>query len=165
MGLPEFLAEQGRRYPGFRLLMQAEATDLIYEGGRVAGVRATTPDGPLEIRATLSSAATAAIPLVREKAGSSPTTSARRWTCSGSGLSRKPDRQPADRRRVRLPGRIFVMLNRGDYWQCAYVIPKGSLEEVRRRGIEAFRAERRAHRAGCSPIASARSPTGSRCIC
>jgi 2-polyprenyl-6-methoxyphenol hydroxylase-like FAD-dependent oxidoreductase len=42
---------------------------------------------------------------------------------------------------VFLPGRIFVTLNRGDYWQCAYVIPKGSLEEVHRRGIEAFRAD------------------------
>jgi 2-polyprenyl-6-methoxyphenol hydroxylase-like FAD-dependent oxidoreductase len=39
-----------------------------------------------------------------------------------------------------LPGRIFVTLNRGDYWQCAYVIPKGSVEEVRRRGLEEFRA-------------------------
>ena len=42
---------------------------------------------------------------------------------------------------VFLPGRIFVMLNRGDYWQCAYVIPKGSIEEVHRRGLRAFRAD------------------------
>ena len=59
------------------------------------------------------------------------------------GLSRKPTDSMATGG-VFDNGRIFVMLNRGDYWQCAYVIPKGSMEEVRRRGIEAFRAEWRA---------------------
>jgi len=48
-----FLADQGRRYPGFRLLMQAEATDLVEAQGRVVGLRATTADGPIEIRAAL----------------------------------------------------------------------------------------------------------------
>ena len=47
----DFLAQQGKRYPSFHVRMRAEAVDLIEEGGRVTGVRANTPDGPLEVRA------------------------------------------------------------------------------------------------------------------
>ncbi len=64
-----FLAEQGRRYPGFHLLMQAEATDLISEGGRVVGLRAKTPDGELEIRADLVVGCDGRHSTVRERAG------------------------------------------------------------------------------------------------
>ena len=54
-------------------------------------------------------------------------------------LSRRPN-DAAATGGLFLPGRIFVMLNRGDYWQCAYVIPKGSIEEVHGKGLPAFRA-------------------------
>ena len=134
-----FLAEQGRRYKGFRLLMQTEANDLIEEGGRVAGVRAQTPDGPLEIRADLVVGCDGRDSDVREKAGLAVETLGAPMDVLWFRLSRKPaDSQQTGG--VFLPGRIFVTLNRGDYWQCAYVIPKGSLEEVRRRGLEAFRS-------------------------
>jgi 2-polyprenyl-6-methoxyphenol hydroxylase-like FAD-dependent oxidoreductase len=134
-----FLAGQGRRYPGFRLLMQAEAQDLIEEGGRVVGLRAQTPDGPLEIRAGLVVGCDGRDSDVREKAGLAVETLGAPMDVLWFRLSRKPaDSQQTGG--VFLPGRIFVTLNRGDYWQCAYVIPKGSQEEVRRRGLPAFRS-------------------------
>ncbi len=135
-----FLAEQGRRYKGFRLLMQTEANGLIEEGGRVAGVRAQTPGGPIEIRATLVVGCDGRDSDVRKKAGLAVETLGAPMDVLWFRLSSKPsDSQQTGG--VFLPGRIFVTLNRGDYWQCAYVIPKGSLEEVRRRGLEAFRSD------------------------
>ncbi len=80
----DFIAGQGRRYPGFQLRMRTEATDLIFEGDRVAGVRATAPEGPVEIRAPLTVACDGRHSLLRDKAGLWPTTSARRWMSSGS---------------------------------------------------------------------------------
>ena len=135
-----FIAEQGRRYPGFRLMMRAEATDLIFERDRVAGVRASTPDGAVEVRAALTVGCDGRHSLVREKAGFIADDFGAPMDVLWFRLSRKPDDSAATgglfgRRR------IFVMLNRGDYWQCAYVIPKGTLEGLRGRGIETFRAE------------------------
>ena len=65
----DFLAEAGRRYPGFHLVMQAEVTDLIEEGGRIAGVRGHTPEGPFEVRADLVVGADGRHSVVRERAG------------------------------------------------------------------------------------------------
>ena len=134
-----FLAEQGRRYPDFHLLMRAEATDLIADGGRVVGLRAKTPDGELEIRADLVVGCDGRHSTVRERAG-----------FDGRG-HRRADRRavvPAVAARRATPtetcghieaGQMMVMLNRGDYWQCAYVIPKGGIEAVKREGLPAFR--------------------------
>ncbi|MBM3528224.1 MAG: FAD-dependent oxidoreductase [Alphaproteobacteria bacterium] len=136
----DFLADRGRRYPGFRLLMRAEVTDLIEEGGRVAGVRAAAPGGPLEVRADLTVGCDGRRSDVRERAGLKVETLGAPMDVMWFKLPRKPgDRQQTGG--AFLPGRIFVTLNRGDYWQCAYVIPKGSIEEVHRRGLEAFRAD------------------------
>jgi 2-polyprenyl-6-methoxyphenol hydroxylase-like FAD-dependent oxidoreductase len=135
-----FLAEHGRRYTGFRLLMEAEAKELIEEGGRIAGLRAATPDGPLDIRATLVVGCDGRHSIVREKAALAVETLGAPMDVLWFRLSHKAgDRQQTGG--VFLPGRIFVTLNRGDYWQCAYVIPKGSMDEVHRRGLPAFRAD------------------------
>jgi 2-polyprenyl-6-methoxyphenol hydroxylase-like FAD-dependent oxidoreductase len=135
-----FLAEQGRRYPGFHLRMQAEATELIEEAGRVTGLRAQTPDGALEVRAALVVGCDGRHSDVREKAGLAVETLGAPMDVLWFRLSRKAgDGQQTGG--VFLPGRIFVTLDRGDYWQCAYVIPKGTTEEVHRRGLEAFRAD------------------------
>ena len=133
-----FLAEQGRRYPAFHLLMQAEATDLIEDGGRVVGVRAKTPDGELEIRADLVVGCDGRHSTVRERAG---------LTVEDLGapidvLWFRVSRQTGDTEETCghfEPGQILVMLNRGDYWQCAYVIPKGGIDAVQREGLPAFR--------------------------
>src|ERR1700689_3665850 len=64
-----FLAEHGKRYKAFDLHLRAEATDLIEEGGRVVGLRASTPDGVLSIRADLVVGADGRHSTVRDKAG------------------------------------------------------------------------------------------------
>jgi 2-polyprenyl-6-methoxyphenol hydroxylase-like FAD-dependent oxidoreductase len=134
-----FLAEQGRRYPGFRLLMRTQANDLIMENGRVAGVHATSPDGPLAIRASLVVACDGRDSTLRAKAGFAVETLGAPMDVLWFSLKRLPTDTDQTGGRF-LPGRIFVTLNRGDYWQCAYVIPKDSVEEVHRRGLDEFRA-------------------------
>jgi 2-polyprenyl-6-methoxyphenol hydroxylase-like FAD-dependent oxidoreductase len=135
-----FLADHGRRYRGFHLLMQAEVKDLIEEGGRITGVRATTPTGNLEIRAPLVVGCDGRHSNVRGKAGLEVEELGAPMDVLWFRLSRRSN-DPDDTMGIFLPGRIFVMLNRGDYWQCAYVIPKGSIDEVHRRGLERFRTD------------------------
>jgi 2-polyprenyl-6-methoxyphenol hydroxylase-like FAD-dependent oxidoreductase len=134
-----FLAEQGGRYPGFRLHMRAEATDLIEEAGRVAGVRANTPDGALEIRADLVVGCDGRHSTVRERAGMKVDDIGAPMDVLWFRLPHRPSDPEQSMGRFE-PGRIFVLIDRGDYWQCAYVIPKGSIDEMRRRGLDAFRA-------------------------
>jgi 2-polyprenyl-6-methoxyphenol hydroxylase-like FAD-dependent oxidoreductase len=135
-----FLAEQGRRYPGFRLLMRTQANELILENGRVVGIHAAAPDGSLAIRASLVVACDGRDSTLREKAGLEGETLGAPMDVLWFSLRRLPTDTDQTGGRF-LPGRIFVTLNRGDYWQCAYVIPKGSVEEVRRRGLEEFRRD------------------------
>jgi 2-polyprenyl-6-methoxyphenol hydroxylase-like FAD-dependent oxidoreductase len=136
----DFLAGFGRRYPTFQLMMRTEAFELIDRDGRIQGVRAATPEGAIDIHADLVVGADGRTSIVRT-------------------LARLPVEEigaPIDVLWMRLPkhdgddrmaalgnirnGRVFVMLDRGDYWQCAYVIPKGGYDELRRGGLEAFRA-------------------------
>lgn len=133
-----FLAEQARRYPTFHLRMQATVTDLLVDDGRVVGVRAMTPGGTLEIRAELVVGADGRHSTVRERAGLQVQDLGAPIDVLWMRLSRRPGdrRNPLghfDR------GKIFVMLDRADYWQCAYVIPKGGFDDLRRQGLRAFR--------------------------
>jgi 2-polyprenyl-6-methoxyphenol hydroxylase-like FAD-dependent oxidoreductase len=134
-----FLAEHGKYYPGFHLLMQAEATGLIEEAGRIAGVRATIPDGPLDIRADLVVGCDGRHSTVRALAGMKVDELGAPMDVLWFRLPRSPSDSDQSMGRFE-PGRIFVLIDRGDYWQCAYVIPKGSIEDVRRAGLDAFRA-------------------------
>lgn len=135
----DFLARHGKAYPGFSLLMQAEATGLVMEGGKVAGVHGATPQGALEVRADLVVAADGRHSTLREAARLAVTDLAAPIDVLWFGLSRRPGDSPDTMGRFD-SGSILVMLNRGDYWQCAFVIAKGGLEGVKQRGIEAFRA-------------------------
>jgi 2-polyprenyl-6-methoxyphenol hydroxylase-like FAD-dependent oxidoreductase len=90
----DFLADHARRYPGFDLRMRAQATDLIEEGGRIAGLRATTPEGEIEIRADPSLLATAGIRRCASAPASRWTVSVRLWTCCGSGCRDMPTTRP-----------------------------------------------------------------------
>jgi 2-polyprenyl-6-methoxyphenol hydroxylase-like FAD-dependent oxidoreductase len=133
----DFLADEARRYQTFGLRMEAEAVDLVIEGGRVAGVR--LKDGE-ELRAPLTLAAVGRSSVLRDKVG----------------LPKKDLGAPIDVLWFRLPkkptlvnetggtfgaGTLVVEIDRGDYWQCAYVVPKGAADEIRGKGIEAFRAD------------------------
>jgi 2-polyprenyl-6-methoxyphenol hydroxylase-like FAD-dependent oxidoreductase len=135
----DFLARQAARYPAFQLEMRAEATGLIEEAGRVVGVRATTPAGPLEVRADLVVAADGRSSVLREQAGLRVEDLGAPMDVLWFKLSRRPPDPEASMGRFDI-GRIFVLINRGQHWQCGYVIPKGAADEVRRRGLDAFRA-------------------------
>ena len=134
----DFLAERAAAYPGFMLKMQTEATGLIEEGGRIAGVRAITPNGPVEVRAVLTVGADGRHSTVRSEAGLTVDDLGAPMDVLWMRLSRQPEDGADTLGRV-MAGRIFVMINRGDYWQCAFVIPKGGIDDIRRRGLPAFR--------------------------
>src|SRR5712692_1620961 len=135
-----FLALRAAPYPGFRLWMRAEATDLLEESGRVVGVRVTTPEGPREVRADLVVAADGRHSVLREKAGLAIEELGAPMDVLWFRLSRRPD-DPSAAMGQFGAGRIFIMLNRGDYWQCGYVIAKGTLESIHVRGLDAFREQ------------------------
>jgi 2-polyprenyl-6-methoxyphenol hydroxylase-like FAD-dependent oxidoreductase len=135
----DFIADQGKSYPQFTLKMRAEVTDLIIEGERVVGLRGTTPDGPLELRAQLTIGADGRHSTVRERAGLHVEDLGAPIDVLWMRLSRKPGDAYETFGRIEA-GHLLVMLDRGDYWQCAYVIPKGGHDEVRRAGLPAFRA-------------------------
>ncbi|HXY99501.1 MAG TPA: FAD-dependent oxidoreductase [Stellaceae bacterium] len=136
----DFLAEHAERRANFRLRRETEAETLILEEGRVAGVVARAKAGALALRADLVIACDGRHSRMRREAG----------------LESRDIGAPIDVLWLRLPqhasdprgslgrfdgGRILVMLDRGDYWQCAFIIPKGGFDALRARGIESFRAE------------------------
>jgi 2-polyprenyl-6-methoxyphenol hydroxylase-like FAD-dependent oxidoreductase len=136
----DFLARHGRKYPTFRMRMQAEVTGLIEEGGRVVGVRARTPNGALEVRADLTIGADGRHSTVREQAGLEIIDLGAPMDVLWMRLSQRPGDPKESMGRFE-SGHVFVMIDRGDYWQCAFVIPKGGFDAVKRRGLDAFRAE------------------------
>ncbi|MCB5175959.1 FAD-dependent oxidoreductase [Microvirga lenta] len=135
----DFLADQGRKYPHFHLRMQAEVTDLIEDGGRVAGVRVDTPEGPLEVRADLVVGADGRRSIVRDKAGLTVENIGAPMDVLWMRIPRAPSDPDQLQGRIGA-GQMLILIDRGAYWQCAYVIPKGSLDKVREKGLEAFRA-------------------------
>ncbi|MGB3021138.1 MAG: FAD-dependent oxidoreductase [Methyloceanibacter sp.] len=136
----DFLAEQAKRYPSFSLKMQAEVTGLLKDGDRVTGLRAKTPEGSLEVHADLVVGADGRHSVVRDLAGLEVEDLGAPMDVLWLRLSKRPDDGTQTLGRIEA-GRFFIMLDRGDYWQCAFVIPKGGYEELRRRGLEAFRDE------------------------
>ena len=134
-----FLASQAQRYPGFHLHMKAEATDLITENGVVTGVRAMTPEGELVITADLVIGCDGRHSTVRERAGLAVEDMGAPIDVLWFRMSRVAS--DGDETSGHLEaGEMMVMINRGDYWQCAYVIPKGGIDKVKSEGIAAFRA-------------------------
>jgi 2-polyprenyl-6-methoxyphenol hydroxylase-like FAD-dependent oxidoreductase len=134
----DFIAEQARRYPGFHLLMNAEVTGLIEEEGRVAGVKATTPEGPLEVRAALTVGADGRHSTVREASALEVEDLGAPMDVLWLRLSRYPEDPEQVLGRFDR-GRILIMLHRGDYWQCGYIIPKGGLDELKQEGLPSLR--------------------------
>ena len=134
----DFLAAQGKRYAGFTVLMNAEATGLIEESGRVVGVRATVAGEAREIRADLVVGADGRHSRVRESAGFRPTVLGAPMDVLWFRVSRRSSDSAETMGRFDR-GSILVMLDRGDYWQCAYVIAKGSADTVKAAGIEKLR--------------------------
>jgi 2-polyprenyl-6-methoxyphenol hydroxylase-like FAD-dependent oxidoreductase len=135
-----FLAEAGRRYPSFRLHMETTVTGLIVEDGVVRGVRTQTAGGPGEVRAELVVGADGRSSTVRAAANLSVTEIGAPMDVLWMRLSRRGNDPAQVLGRIDY-GKMMVMLDRGDYWQCAFVIRKGAFDAIVSAGIEAFRAE------------------------
>ncbi len=133
-----FVTEKGRAYPNFHLRMQSEVTNLIEENGKIAGVRAKTPSGAIDVRAHLTIGADGRHSIVRQKAGLKVIDLGAPIDVLWMRVSRQPSDPHQTLGRFHA-GRILVTLNRGDYWQCAYVIPKGAFETIKQKGLQAFR--------------------------
>ena len=136
----DFLAGEAGKHPTFELRMETEVTGLIEEAGRIAGVRVNAPGGPQEIGADLVIGADGRHSVVRERAGLTVDSFGAPIDVLWMRMSRRAD-DPTQALGSVEGGHILVMLDRGDYWQCAYVIPKDGLDDLKRRGIEAFRAD------------------------
>jgi len=135
-----FIVEQGRRYPRYQVTMQAQATDLIEQNGRIMGARARTSNGVMEVRAKLTVGADGRHSIVRDRAGLQVTDLGAPMDVLWMRISRRPSDPRQSLGHVE-PGRMFIMIDREDYWQCAFLIPKGAADEIRKRGIEQFRAD------------------------
>jgi 2-polyprenyl-6-methoxyphenol hydroxylase-like FAD-dependent oxidoreductase len=134
-----FLADEGRRYPEFQLRMEAEVTGIIEANGRIVGLEAETPQGRLEVQADLVVGADGRHSILRAKSGLPVEAFGAPMDVLWFRLSRRWS-DPADPMGRFDSGRIFIMLNRGEYWQCGFVIAKGTRPQLEGKGLEAFRA-------------------------
>lgn len=135
----DFIADASERFPSLKIMKRTEAIDLMWKGDSVTGVVARTPEGELHIMADLTVGCDGRHSVVRERAGlqvediGAPMDVL--WFRIGkSGASIDPALLHAEK------GRLLVTLDRGDYWQCAFVIPKGQIEALKARGLPAFKS-------------------------
>ena len=134
----DFLADEGRELANFRLFMRAEVTGLLREGERIVGLAATIEGVPREIHADLTVAADGRRSILRAAADLRVISLGAPIDVLWFPISRRPGDPEEVFGRV-LAGRLMVMLDRGDYWQCAFVIRKGSFDEMQRGDFAAFR--------------------------
>lgn len=133
-----FIAGKAGQYENFRLLLNAPATDLVQSGGKVSGLELSTPGGKLTVKADLVVGADGRNSVVREKAG----LEIQRFGVPTEVLWMRLSKQTGDPTETMGhagPQQGFILINRGDYWQCGYVVRKGFFAEIREKGLEAFR--------------------------
>jgi 2-polyprenyl-6-methoxyphenol hydroxylase-like FAD-dependent oxidoreductase len=133
-----FLRESGNRFASLKVMMSTEAIDLLRDGERVTGVKAKTPDGVIDIEADLTIACDGRHSLVRERAGLEVEEIGAPMDVLWFRAGKREGETENLFARVD-PGKMMVTFDRGDYWQCAYVIPKGHADAIRAEGIEAWR--------------------------
>jgi 2-polyprenyl-6-methoxyphenol hydroxylase-like FAD-dependent oxidoreductase len=132
-----FISTHAKEYPSFQLLMQHEVIDLTFDRQRVTGLRAKTPGGELEIRADLIIGADGRHSIVQARAGLKRQEFGVPIDVLWMRISKKPD-DPQQSFGFFQYGKLLVLLDRGDYWQCGFVIPKGGFAEIKTRGLEQF---------------------------
>jgi 2-polyprenyl-6-methoxyphenol hydroxylase-like FAD-dependent oxidoreductase len=133
-----FLRESGKRFASLQVMMNANATDLIRSGNAVAGVTADTAEGPVEIRASLTIGCDGRHSIVRERAGLEVEEIGAPMDVLWFRAGRRANETENLFARIQT-GKMLVTFDRGDYWQCAYVIAKGQFDAVKARGLDAFR--------------------------
>ncbi|RTE88695.1 FAD-dependent oxidoreductase [Bradyrhizobium sp. LVM 105] len=132
-----FLREAGRRFASLEVMMSTEAVDLIRRGETIAGVRAQTPDGPIDIEADLTVACDGRHSTVRERSGLAVEEIGAPMDVLWFRAGRNAEETENVFARVE-PGKMMITFDRGDYWQCAYVIAKGQHQSVKARGLQAL---------------------------
>jgi 2-polyprenyl-6-methoxyphenol hydroxylase-like FAD-dependent oxidoreductase len=135
-----FFAEKGRLYSHFHLRMESEVTELLVENGRVVGARAKTPGGILEVHAHLTVGADGRHSTVRAQAEMEIIDLGAPIDVLWMRISRKPGDSNQTLGRFR-SGKILVTLNRDEYWQCAFAIPKNGFDAIQQKGLLAFRED------------------------
>ncbi|WP_320201426.1 FAD-dependent oxidoreductase [Agrobacterium sp. rho-13.3] len=133
-----FMAGKAGQYENFRLLMNAPVTDLVQHNGRVRGLKLATPEGTMTVEADLVVGADGRNSVVREKAGLEIQRFGVATEVLWMRLSKQPD-DPTETMGHAGPQQGFVLIDRGDYWQCGYVVRKGFFADIKTKGLEAFR--------------------------
>jgi 2-polyprenyl-6-methoxyphenol hydroxylase-like FAD-dependent oxidoreductase len=132
------------RYPDFRLLMRAEATELIQENGRTVGVRVRTAEGTRVVRSALVVAADGRNSTLRQAAGMQPRGLGMPMDVMMFRISRR-DTDPDEGLSTRIGnGRVFNVIDRGTYWQMAYETEKGGYDRLKAEGVGLLRDDLRA---------------------
>ena len=134
----DMLADAGRKLPGFDLRMRHAATGLVEESGRTVGVRVKSPEGEYELRAELVVASDGRHSTLRESAGLKAREHGAPMDVLWFRMPRH-ESDPQDTFGIVDRGHMMVMLNRDDYWQVAFLVPKGSDAALRARSIDALR--------------------------
>jgi 2-polyprenyl-6-methoxyphenol hydroxylase-like FAD-dependent oxidoreductase len=129
-----FLSAHAKQYPSFQLLMEHEVVDLIFEGNRVVGVRAKTPRGEVEVHADLVIGADGRHSTTHTRAGFEQREFGVPIDVLWMRISKKPD-DPQQSFGFFQHGKLLVLIDRGDYWQAGFVIPKGGFERIKARGL------------------------------
>lgn len=134
----EFITGEAKRYPNFRLVMEARVRELVEEDGVIRGVRYEAEDGWHEVRAVLTVGADGRGSRVRRLGGFEPIRTSPPMDILWFKMPREAD-DPEGAIGSVGRGHIAILLDRFDYWQAGYVIPKGTYPELRREGIAALR--------------------------
>src|SRR2546426_523357 len=135
-----FLSTHARRFPAFQLHMETEVVDLLVENERVIGVRAKTPQGELEVASDLVIGADGRHSTTQTRAGLEQREFGVPIDVLWMRISKKQD-DPEQSFGFFQHGKLLVLLDRGDYWQCGFVIPKGGFDEIKARGLPQFQNE------------------------
>jgi 2-polyprenyl-6-methoxyphenol hydroxylase-like FAD-dependent oxidoreductase len=134
----DFITDVAARYPGFHLKMNAEVVDLIQEGGVVRGLTYRDDDGEHAVRARLTVGADGRSSRTREAVGLRVIATSPPMDVLWFRLSRRPE-EPETIAMRSGPGKAAILIDRHEYWQIGYIIPKGDAEKVRAAGLPAFR--------------------------
>lgn len=136
----DFLSEKAKQFSTFELRMEHEAVDLIFESDRVAGMRVKAPSGEVEVRSDLVVGCDGRSSIVRDRAGFKPREHGAPIDVLWMRLSKR-EYDPEQAFGFFRHGKLLVLIDRGDYWQCGYVIPKGGFAVVKARGLSPFHGE------------------------